>query len=387
MSALIPYEQLESIEIIPGAEVQDRQFFGRKKELANLRERLKNPTTSIIIPGPRRWGKSSFVKEYFRREAAAHHFLYLHLQRCQTMDRFYDYFLDECPAKLAWYSKTKRFVRRGSNRVAGSIKKVEIPGGFGGIETRFLLKNALQQFQEMEILLRKFPKTKTILFLDEISDFLLDIKRTSGSIELPVEFLKWLRSLRQVNNVQMVLTGSVNITWTLKEFKAVDLIGDMAEVRLNPMSTDESLTFLRSLLKSRDINLKGDAIGFCDAKIGNGVHYFIQLLADHIATTVKHGSVIDSGYRIESVYGAFVENDISQFSNYHDRLEKFLTPRQVKAARKVLANCMNAPMDRDDLMAACGDLLADDESQLEYLLQRLRDEGYLVKKGCKSRPL
>ena len=61
------YDKVKPIKIHTGAEVEGKDFFGRKKELKILKEKISKKGTSIIIPGPRRLGKSSFVKEFRRK--------------------------------------------------------------------------------------------------------------------------------------------------------------------------------------------------------------------------------------------------------------------------------------------------------------------------------
>lgn len=68
------YESLNPIKINPGAEVEGVDFFGRETELAYMKRILKDGTSSVIIPGPRRWGKSSFIKEFARRNTGDLHF-------------------------------------------------------------------------------------------------------------------------------------------------------------------------------------------------------------------------------------------------------------------------------------------------------------------------
>ncbi len=380
LEAIEDYAQIAPIKITPGAEVTGAEFFGREDELLYLKERLSDRTSSVIIPGPRRWGKSSFIKEFIRQNSDNFNFLYMHLHRCQSIEMFYDYFLDSIELKDpgAFRLKSGRAVRKATNTLTGVIRKI----GFQGVEVeagKVPTNTHRELFRSMEQVFSHFSENRIILVLDEISDFMLDVRSGDGKSTVN-QFLKWLRNLRQAHKVQMVLTGSINILWTLKEFQAEDLVGDIRTVPLNPLSLHDSVLFLRSLLKSKDIRLSGDALNFCTDKFQHGVHYFIQILADEIASHTQAASVIEKKDQIATLYNPFLQIDLPQFSNFNSRLGKYFSAVEEKAAKKILAQCAELPRDFDELLAVAGQILGDDKEKLHRLLHRLCDEGYLVEK-------
>ncbi len=377
---VVAYESLKPIRISPGAEVEGDDFFGREKELAHMKRLLEDGNNSLLIPGPRRWGKSSFIKEFARRAGDGLDLFYMHLHACQSVEMFYDHFLGitRLENPLTFFLKSGRMAKKAANSLAGLIKKV----GFKGFEVetgKMTTDGHFEYYNSMERLIRHFPEKKIILTLDEISDFLIDVRRDSGK-EAVKGFLKWLRSLRQRHKVQMILTGSINVSWALKELQAEDLVGDMRPLPLESLGEDESVIFFRSLLKYRNIQLTGEALSFCTEKIGDGIHYFIQVFADQICMGCDEGTVIHEKRMIETIYDSFLQSDIPQFSNFNTRLEKYFSDAQQKASRKILAHTAGSARDFDDLFALAGQHLSDEKKELHALLRRLCDEGYLVEK-------
>ncbi len=378
--AIIDYEALRPIRINPGAEVEGADFFGREKELVYMKRTLKEGSGSILIPGPRRWGKSSFIKEFARRTTDDLNFFYMHLQACQTIESFYDYFLSiaKLDDPFTFFLKSGRVVRRSTKRLAGLIKSA----GFKGfkIESGTIPEEANSVYlNSMGKLIRHFPEKKILLVLDEISDFLLDVRKNGGD-ETVQTFLKWLRTLRQQSKVQMIITGSINIAWTLKDLQSEDLVGDVTTYPLKPLDEGESILFFRSLLKSRDIRLEGDALTFCAGKIKDGIHYFIQVFADRICMECDPGTVINEESRVKSIYDSFLQSDIPQFSNFHTRLIEYFPEINQKASMKILAHTSHSAKDFEDLFALTGQYYSNERPPLHSLLQRLCDEGYLVER-------
>jgi|GEM_PF-1177184 len=374
------YDAIKPIRINPGAEVTGDNFFGREKELKYIRDMLINSSSSILIPGPRRWGKSSFVKELILREAEELKFIYLHLHRTQSIKNLYNYFLDVINLRntQAFVLKSARKLKKIANTISGLIKKVDIAGvelKTGKIED----KKSIELLDLMGKIIRHFPERKIILVMDEISDFLIDIRDNSGKKEA-VTFLKWLRTLRQEFNVQMILTGSINVTSTIRQLEAEDLIGDLSVLQLKPMWEDENTLFFKSLLKSVEIQIKSKALDFCLTKICDGIHYFIQVFADEISKTSDKGEIIEAKEKIEQIYNELLQSHLPAFSNFNTRLSEYFSKVERNAACKILANLTTSKMEFDDLFALVGELLSNNKQRLYDLLRRLRDEGYLIEK-------
>ena len=63
-----------------GHAVEGENFFGREKELQRMAEIWQNQAAGIFIPGPRRIGKTSLVKEFIRRNSDRFNIVYFDLE-------------------------------------------------------------------------------------------------------------------------------------------------------------------------------------------------------------------------------------------------------------------------------------------------------------------
>jgi len=373
--------EIKSIKIIPGQPVEGDDFFGREKELELLKEKLSNGL-NIIIPGPRRWGKTSFVKEFFRRKISVFKDCYINLHETPSIKSFCDLFIDMrriTDLKSFILEIKEKFIKKNWNSLMDLIpelktKDVEIKIG------KFKEKDNFEQLNALTVIFELFPKYKVILVLDEISDFIIELEKKNK--DEAINFLKWLRVLRQDLNVQMILTGSVNITSALQKLKLESLIGDMYLFKLKPLKQDESNLFLKSLLKSKEIEIKGEAFDFCIPKIQNGVHYFIQLFADEISINCQN-KIIESKEEISQIYNDLIDVSRASISDFKTRLTRYLTDTEEKAAKKILVNLADNTLIFDDIFPLAGSILSDDKQHLADILQRLCDEGYLIEKNNK----
>ncbi len=76
------------MKINTGPWVDGDEFFGRERELKNLATAMQNKRASVFIPGPRRIGKTSLVKEFIRRNKDKYKFIYLDLERRHSITEF-----------------------------------------------------------------------------------------------------------------------------------------------------------------------------------------------------------------------------------------------------------------------------------------------------------
>src|SRR3990172_5010755 len=68
------------MKISTGQWVEADEFFGRERELGAMAEVMQGRRASIFIPGPRRIGKTSLVKEFMRRNHNDYRFVYFDLE-------------------------------------------------------------------------------------------------------------------------------------------------------------------------------------------------------------------------------------------------------------------------------------------------------------------
>lgn len=345
----INYDLIKAIPSNLGQPVTGEGFFGREDELNELEVKLKRKS-SIIIPGPRRWGKTSFIEEFMRTHSDKMQFINLQIQGQNSIKQFNDTITD----KLI------------SNNIISADKFQKVTSDY---------------FHNLEIVLRNYFPKEFIIVVDEISDFVLNIKANEGN-QNAIRFLRWLRYLRQILRIQMILTGSINITSAIKYLKAEDSIGDMELMKLNRLSQQESTILFLSLLKNYNISVTDDALRFCNYKISDGIHFYIQLFADVVREKCKNNYTIDSIKEITKIYIDLINTHHPTLSYQKTRLDeiKLFQGQDIICARRILSALSDDQKNFDYLFALIQELVEQsyEKKQLYDLLSRLCDEGYLL---------
>ena len=93
-----------------------------------------------------------------------------------------------------------------------------------------------------------------LLIVDEFPDMLLNLSRADGA--LLREFLAWFRTQRQKpaparDSVRWLVGGSVNLAGTLDALGMVDLINDLEDVALPPLTDVDVEIFVKEMLGGR----------------------------------------------------------------------------------------------------------------------------------------
>ncbi|MBU3202319.1 ATP-binding protein (plasmid) [Clostridium estertheticum] len=382
MDKIIDDEVIKPIEIIPGAPVEGENFFGRIKELEILKDALLKPGVSVLIPGPRRWGKSSYVRECMRRYESELTAIYIDLHRVHSLKEFYDLIMKQKEnSSIEFFSrKAENLFKNVFNRASEIITTVSISEAEISIG-KIADKSNHAMMEDLMGILIKLRDKKIILILDEISDFVMDIQNKSSKDEA-VEFLRWLRTLRNHQKVQMVITGSISIKSVLRELQVQDLVNDMKEIELKPLNTLESQLFFKCLLKSREIVIKGEALTFCEGKLIKEAHYFIQLFADCVVENCYAGETIEKADAISEIYNKLISKSSATLEDYHSRLKEHFNPTDCACAKIILAHLYDSILDFEDIYAFTGDIFKGKQRLLD-LLVRLEEEGYIINSNDK----
>ena len=244
------------MENITGKSVTHHNYLKTRLYLVDELKRLAR-NHSVIIEAPRRFGKTSVIKELIRQEngaaADANEFniIFLELEGEETIEQFCFKFFREL---LNLYhvrrhaEKAGQFLGEAWNAVAGRIGKVGMP------EVDIELREKTRQFNFSEWKeklspliagLNSFEKNTVIVF-DEFPDMLANFKNKAGSREeykaMADHLTGWLRALRQSSDndrkYQFVYCGSVNLRKTLEKLGISKRINDLESLSVPPMTAD-----------------------------------------------------------------------------------------------------------------------------------------------------
>jgi AAA+ ATPase superfamily predicted ATPase len=358
-----------------GPSVEGEDFFGRGVELAWMAEKLDNKKASLLIPGPRRIGKTSLVREFIRRNKNRYKFIYFDLVECSSIVEFCDSLTREIQKTFPGLVKNKGNIGKKIDVLIKMVSEVSV-GGVIKLITRerpIITKTVMKQMKELfeELYAHDF-----ILAVDEFSDFLWKLKKNnSDEVEL---FLGWLRALRQTEKIRMIVTGSINIISTVEELLVPDLINDLIDIEILPLKPGEIKTLFEELLKGKNITFSVEATDFVLSRLKDGVPFFIQLFADSILRYTGGNIKIDSIDEIKKLYDKITGKQHKELVDFYSRLKAYLSETDADAARKILANLAFNPKTFEDICSDVSDLLTD-KRKINGLLKRLEDECYLIK--------
>jgi uncharacterized protein len=357
-----------------GSYVSGDNFFGRKKELKKMDYIISNPNSSIIIPGPRRIGKSSLVQEFKRLNEEKYKIIYLDIEKSYSILQFCSDLKHAIEKDHFNFSNVFGIIKNSWNAFAQAIQEIEIGGA--KIKTGKIDYKLESYLSKLEDVLSGLNKQNYIFAFDEFSDFLLSLKKTS--IEDVHFFLKWMRELRQTNKIRLIISGSINIITTAEEMNVSDLINDFEEIEILPLNENEIKELLRKLLEDTKIPITEESLNYALTKVGDGIPFFIQMFADALAYYNQDDIKEYDIKTIESTYNKIINKKHQAFNDLHDRLKDYLIENERRAAWIILAHLSYDKMSFDDLYPFVSDVLSTKE-ELIKLLNRLVDESYLSK--------
>lgn len=365
------------MKISIGHAVEGDNFYGRERELKRMAEKLKNKKASVFIPGPRRIGKTSLVKEFIRKNRHKYRFIYFDLATRRSIIELCEDLMKEIEKIFPDLIKSKGKIKERWNDLSKMFPKVKV-GGVIELETGEIKVTVKEIMAKMEDIFAELYNHDFILAIDEFSDFLLHLKRKDiDDVKL---FLEWLRRLRQEEKIRLIITGSINILSTVEELNVPDLINDLIDIDIMPLSGAEVKEFLKELLKDKNIIFSDGVMKFTFKKLSDGIAFYIQLFADSVSQYLGENIKINDLSEIKKLYKKITGKQHKEFIDLHSRLKEFLPKVECNAAFKVLAHIAFKPMNFDDIYPFIENILPDKNS-FNKLLKRLVDECYLEKDG------
>ncbi|NQV18678.1 MAG: ATP-binding protein [Armatimonadetes bacterium] len=357
-------EHLRKIDINTGAAVSGKDFFNREKEFESFKRRL-NSTKHIVISQIRRTGKTSFMKEFIKRNQGSP-ILYLAVQGCQTEENFYK----RIYAQTIEYCKNEKaldFMKNKWNKITEIIPEIK------GVKLGQIKET---NDQIVDKLIKIFKKEQFILFIDEFPDFIINLKK-NGTVE---SFLGRFRDFRnECDKLKTVLTGSINLIRTVSKLGLSDKLNEYKTFKFSLFSKSSSLLLFRCLLFSIDYELNKKEQNYILPYIEDGMPYFIQLLADNIMDISPENKVITIN-NLKVAIKRFRQLDEFGLEQFHDRLNKYLKEEKLeKPAKIILSHLSHDKLDFDDLYSFVDNEI--NREQLDELLNRLEEEAYIKKEG------
>ena len=292
------------MEIVVGDVVTGENLHGRERDLDVLWDRIRS--NSVLLSSPRRFGKTSLVREMQRNPRNGMKMVYMDMEGVGSADEFV--------LKLA--GKIDRpYRQRILERLAGAGKSVEEIGVYGFTAR---LRESSWSWQEKGRKLLEAIKDQ-IIVLDELPMFLLTLERKNLDIG---GFMAWLREIRQEHGVRFILCGSVGIDGVLDRHGLGNSINDLERITVRPFDAETALSMVEKILDGYGIAHSDNQAKDIVDRIGAGVPYFLQLVLRQIINETDYGRMELTGDTAEKAYEEAVwgKEGRKYFVWYRDRL-------------------------------------------------------------------
>ena len=349
---------------------------------------------SIIIEAPRRFGKTSVIREFIRQETSKKeeygefNILFLELEGEESVN---DFCLRLFKELLNLYSTRKKidmiskFLGDPWNILASRVTKVGIS------EIEFEIREKTRGFDfptwkekinPMIIGLNSFDKKTTIVF-DEFPDMLMNFKKKGSDLsdfrDTTDSLTGWLRTFRQKQEsgckYQFVFCGSINLRKTLEEIGISKRINDLEPFIIPPMKSNEARVLIESLAKEYGMEIDQDGIQYMVSKITDGSPYYGQILVKALRDTRE--KTFKSG-KLKAVYEAMLRGGNHDLKHFHSRLEDYLSPLEKECSSIILKQlCCEATHEKELYDLFLYKRVKYEEFQ--SVVNRLIYEGYIMR--------
>ncbi|MCK6503662.1 hypothetical protein L6R53_09735 [Myxococcota bacterium] len=238
--------------------------------LRQLKDRLQRG--SVVLHGPRRFGKSTLVGQLVQASPPSMSVLALDLEGMHRdpVDELARALRTELP-RSTWARALDLGRRFDSLEAAGfglSLKQGEVPAPWSRVEQ--LLRDAVAALGEKTL----------VVALDEVPWWLDAVRSTQGAPAARAA-LAQLRRLRQHpqlrSRLRMILTGSMGLSGLAGELGASAELNDLDVLEMPPMDPEEGRTLFEVELRA-DQRCDPEVAGYAVAMAGGSPHW-IKLLA------------------------------------------------------------------------------------------------------------
>lgn len=350
--------------------------------------------TSVVIEAPRRFGKTSVIKEFKRQEEAKSekerefNVLFLELEGEETLHEFCFKLFKEL---LSLYHVRRQFDKitglLGSawNAFALRIPKLKIPE----FEVELHEKTRNMDFtawkEKLTPLIHGLDSfdTHTVIAFDEFPDMLLNFKNRAKEkkdfITLVDRLTAWLRALRQnqagVCKYQFVFCGSVNMRKTLEEIGLGKRMNDIESLVVPNMKAEDAELLVNSLMEKYALGIAPEGVSFMVAKITNGSPYYGQILFKALRESREQKINLKT---LKTLYEQMLRGGGHDLNHFHARLETYFGHTERKCSEIILKHLCSDPLHEKKLFdnhvsELCG------YEVFQSVVNRLVYEGYIMR--------
>ncbi len=288
----------------------------------------------LLIPGPRRIGKTTLLKQTLARPVAGFFPVYVFVESVDSVDELYRKFLS---ALL-----DQRFIdvlSRASQRFASWLQRIRIEEigskvRFGAPGQVDHLAEFVQFCQDLEL------NGRIVLMVDELPQAVENTlgNRSEQERREAIRILQTLRDCRHdpalTERVQFVFAGSIGLENVAATLGASRHINDLKTLRIPPLTADEGRIFLDQELSR--LGLAGLSPEVREHLLGRiGWDWLIPIFIRRLAEELAPGSAAPDA--ADQAFSALLTHQ-NLFEHWYGRLRMTLEPRELQFVKAVLGH-------------------------------------------------
>jgi hypothetical protein len=367
------------------AEGKDK-YFPREKIVAKILRKLRLGE-NLLISAPRRIGKSSILKHIKKNQQDDQIILYISVMSVDSSEEFFKKLFNELIKNEEVFSGIKGYLTRASGalrKYASRISGFSITG-----DVTVNPNDCIDYYNECQRLLetlcqKSTGSKKVIIFIDEFPDALLNI--IGNDKVLAKKFLQQNRDLRMSFsevNLQFVYTGSTGLNNVVKKLNKLDLVNDLVDIKVPPLSKAEATQLLHCLIlgfkqEHSDFAISDEVIEYILNRITWRLPYYMQIIASELFEHFDDHEQAITAKTVDFMLAEIVKSKSSHadyFENWKKRLKLALQNDEYHFAIEVL----NYTAKNDQIeYAVFYDLSVKHKVEdYKYVLNVLEHDGYI----------
>ncbi len=328
----------------------------------------------LLIPGPRRIGKTTLLKQALARPSADFFPVYVFVESVDSVDELY--------RKLLSALLDQEFVgrlSRASKRFSNWVKQIRIEEI--GSKVRFGASGPVDHQDEFVRFGRGLELDgRVVLMVDELPQA---VENTLGSKSEQerreaIRMLQTLRDCRHdpslVERIQFVFAGSIGLENVAASLGASKHINDLKTLRIPPLTPDEGRAFLDQELPRLGLaDLPREVREHLLGRIGWDwlIPIFIKRLAEELPPEAATPDAVDRAFSLLLTHQ-------NLFEHWYGRLRMTLEPKELQLVKAVLGQA--ADPHNNGIHSRSVTNLAVEHGLLEHqvnLVGILKHDGYL----------
>ena len=325
------------------AAVGEDRYLRRKPVESNIWLKIKRGE-DVLLAAPRRSGKSSVLKYLEGNPQGGYLVKY---KSVQSVDTANEYFKQICKLLLeddsvfgfykAHFEKAKGAVKKFVSKIRGiSVDGIEIDP-----------YEKVDYFAECKNLLKALPQDfeTVLLLIDEFPDAVSNIS-SQNKVD-GIRFLQLIRELRQdLNDVrlQFVYSGSIGLGNVVKKLNRIDLINDIVNIKLPPLSRTEAKDMIGRLVQGLKTDfptfeIPGKLMDYILDKESWHIPYYLQIIVDELFESCKENQNIPNKQNVDQTIHKIITDRYrfqDYFENWKTRLRHAFDAHEYNCAVEIL---------------------------------------------------